>query len=194
MSGISGSGKTTWLLGLCGARARAQGQLILEDREYSYSNSVHRREVFENLTSLHAHSSRLLPQLSVEENILLPQDLMGRRGGRIASLAEIVRIFDLGAVLKRPAGKISQGEAQRASVARAVYGVRSLLILDEPFVHLQEELKFRIVNFLCRRFKGLGVYVFLSSHDPQIMHAFPWKTILKFHHGFQEFEDARKFD
>jgi ABC-type nitrate/sulfonate/bicarbonate transport system ATPase subunit len=83
---------------------------------------------------------RLLPWRTVEENIRLA--LPGHEAA--ADLTELVEILGLGAHLARYPGELSMGLARRTAVARAFAARPDFLLLDEPFVSLDEAVAARL--------------------------------------------------
>ena len=77
---------------------------------------------------------RLLPWRTVEQNIRLA--LPAREAA--ADLTELVETLGLGAHLARYPGELSLGLARRAAIARAFAVRPDFLLLDEPFVSLDE--------------------------------------------------------
>jgi ABC-type nitrate/sulfonate/bicarbonate transport system ATPase subunit len=83
---------------------------------------------------------RLLPWRTVEENIRLA--LPAHEAA--ADLTELVEILGLGAHLARYPGELSMGLARRTAVARAFAARPDFLLLDEPFVSLDEAVAARL--------------------------------------------------
>jgi ABC-type nitrate/sulfonate/bicarbonate transport system ATPase subunit len=83
---------------------------------------------------------RLLPWRTVEQNIRLALPA----GDTTADLAELVEILGLGSHLARYPGELSLGLARRAAIARAFAVRPDFLLLDEPFVSLDETVADRL--------------------------------------------------
>ena len=60
--------------------------------------------------------------------------------------------------------KLSGGQAQRVSIARAIYGDSQLIIFDEPTTYLDNNLKYKFIKFL----KSLNKTIILVSHDKSL--------------------------
>jgi ABC-type lipoprotein export system ATPase subunit len=133
LMGASGSGKST-LLQICGAMLNADSgdcQLLhyqLHSAHEDILTSIRRRHigfVFQN--------THLLPTLTIRENIELPLRLLNSPAKTIKlkaeQLAERVGIKDR---LDHFPDEVSGGEAQRATIARAIIHAPDILIADEP--------------------------------------------------------------
>jgi putative ABC transport system ATP-binding protein len=131
--GPSGSGKSTLLHLAGGLDTPTAGQVLVEGRDLaalsaSASAAVRRRSVgyvFQDLN--------LLPSLSAVENVALPLELDGVRGGvaRRTARAALDEV-GLGALAARFPDEMSGGQQQRVAIARALVGPRRLLLADEP--------------------------------------------------------------
>ena len=131
--GESGSGKTT-LLNILAALDRPTGvKVYLKGRDLS---SVKEKEIAafrrQNLGFVF-QDFNLLDTFSIEDNILLPLVLSGRKypemEKRITPVVEKLRIAD---ILKKYPYEVSGGQKQRAAVARALITKPQLILADEP--------------------------------------------------------------
>jgi NitT/TauT family transport system ATP-binding protein len=127
--GPSGCGKTTILRIAAGLDADFRGQL---------------RTPGSGRLGIVFQQPRLLPWRTVEQNIRLA--LPARDAA--ADLTELVDILGLGSHLTRYPGELSLGLARRAAIARAFAVRPDFLLLDEPFVSLDEATASRLRNEL----------------------------------------------
>ena len=104
---------------------------------------------------------RLLPWRTVEQNIRLA--LPGR--GAAADLTELVETLGLNAHLARYPGELSLGLARRAAIARAFAVRPDFLLLDEPFVSLDEAVADRLRHELTALTTRTRVTTLLVTHD-----------------------------
>ena len=147
LRGESGSGKTTIANLLSGALKPDEGEIELE--------------------GCSVFTARLLPHLSVEENIRFPQTA-GKRRPRV-DFAEVVEILGLERLLHRHPGSLSGGEGQRVALARALMGTESLLILDEPLSSLDPERRSLLMGFIERAAQTLDVPILYITHSEEEM-------------------------
>ncbi|SHK50253.1 NitT/TauT family transport system ATP-binding protein [Bradyrhizobium lablabi] len=104
---------------------------------------------------------RLLPWRTVEENIRLALPA----GKAAADLTELVEILGLGSHLARYPGELSLGLARRTAIARAFAVRPDFLLLDEPFVSLDETVAARLRNELVALTTRTKVTTLFVTHD-----------------------------
>jgi ABC-type branched-subunit amino acid transport system ATPase component/ABC-type branched-subunit amino acid transport system permease subunit len=107
----------------------------------------------------------LYDDLSVEENVAVG-DRTRRRGGQ--QLSGLFAMLGLSALQTRPVAELSQGQRQLVSIARALAGGPSLLLLDEPAAGLDS----RESEWLAARLRDIcasGVSMLLVDHDMNLM-------------------------
>ena len=105
---------------------------------------------------------RLLPWRTVEQNIRLA---LPKREAAAADLTELVETLGLNAHLARYPGELSLGLARRAAIARAFVVRPDFLLLDEPFVSLDEAVADRLRHGLTALTTRTRVTTLLVTHD-----------------------------
>jgi branched-chain amino acid transport system permease protein len=173
--GPNGAGKST-LFNLIGGLLRPDsGRITLQGRRIDGLTSRHIARAGVARTFQHV---RLLPELSVLENIALGAHLRGRAGMLSAMLrldrAEERRLLaeaarqaarlGLSDHLHLPAGDLSLGLQRIVEIARALCLDPVLLLLDEPAAGLRLQEKRQLADLL-RGLRGEGVAVLLVEHD-----------------------------
>lgn len=120
--GPSGCGKSTLLRILCGLEQPTQGKVDWGKEGHAPRLGVAFQE------------HRLLPWLSIEQNVMLPRLMQGSASAADRERAHgLCRLVGLSGFEKRRPAELSGGMKQRASVARALFTDPELLLLDEPF-------------------------------------------------------------
>jgi NitT/TauT family transport system ATP-binding protein len=104
---------------------------------------------------------RLLPWRTVEQNIRLALPA----GETISDLTELVEILGLGSHLARYPGELSLGLARRAAIARAFAVRPDFLLLDEPFVSLDETVAARLRDELVALTTRTRVTTLFVTHN-----------------------------
>src|SRR5258707_7112427 len=166
--GASGSGKTTLLNILGGLDVPTAGQASVGDYDLTRL-SEEQRTRYRNLVVgyLWQQSGRnLLPDLTIADNIDLPQILNGtvafHSSQRTFELLELVGLK--GMEKKRPA-QLSGGEQQRAAIAVALANRPALLLADEPTGELDSVTAGGIIPLLRQDKIEIGFAIFLGEHD-----------------------------
>lgn len=108
----------------------------------------------------------LLPWLTVQQNILLPQQLSaGKKDNRW--LDTVIAQLNLDALLDKQPSQLSIGERQRVSFVRAIAHQPLLLLADEPTAALDPENADRLFRIIIERVKSLNMVAIIVSHDWQ---------------------------
>ncbi len=158
--GRNGAGKTTLLRALMGALP-AQGSMRLDGRDL-LAEPAHRR-AFLGLGYM-PEDRRLVPEFSVEENVLLP----ARATHATDSKARLEQIYswmpEVANFRRRRALELSGGQQKLVALARALMAGRRLLVLDEPFEGLAPALARRLGEVLSN-LKAEKISVLMSESN-----------------------------
>ncbi len=113
---------------------------------------------------------------TVEENIR--EKVLSRHKDVQSELIELfLDLVELDHLRKQKALELSGGEQQRLALARALACEPRLLLLDEPFVHLDQRLRWKIQAYLRELNETHGTAIVLVSHDGAEMMGFAEKVI-----------------
>ncbi|UAJ11761.1 ATP-binding cassette domain-containing protein [Glacieibacterium megasporae] len=156
--GASGSGKTSVLRALAGLDRR-QGTLSVDGEVWQSATAfvpAHRRRI-----GYVPQTQGLLPHLTVGGNL----DYASRRAGAVGDRADIVARTGIASLLDRHPKSLSGGEAQRASVARALLGQPQMLLMDEPLSALDTAARATMLDLLEGVFAAAAIPVFYVTHD-----------------------------
>ncbi len=161
--GPSGSGKTTVLQCLAGllqpdAGAITVGEEPLFDSARKINLSPQERRVgyvFQDLA--------LFPHMTAAENIGFGIRSNGDERARM--VRDILERFHIAHVASHRPEEISGGERQRVALARVLVTRPRLLLLDEPFSALDDELKLAIIGDLKQWLGQNNIPVLFVTHD-----------------------------
>ena len=121
---------------------------------------------------------RLLPELSVFDNVALPMRLAQVPEPQVqAEVTEMLSWIGLGRRLQARPGELSGGEQQRAAIARAVVLRPPLLLADEPTGALDAPQAQRLMELLME-LNQLGSTVIVATHNDQMVRHFPAPALM----------------
>jgi putative ABC transport system ATP-binding protein len=166
--GKSGSGKSTLLSLLAGLDVPEEGEILFEGQSTAAMDlAKYRREH----AAMIYQSFRLLPLLTVSENITFPMELRGFKGKKARQRAKdlVARVALPESVLDRFPNMLSGGEQQRVGIARAMSMNSKLILADEPTGNLDEENSINIIDILVELAHQDGYCVVIASHDLSIL-------------------------
>ncbi|MBI3117715.1 MAG: ATP-binding cassette domain-containing protein [Candidatus Hydrogenedentes bacterium] len=168
LHGPSGCGKTTLLRLIAGLEVPDRGALYLQGRCASGNGAYlppHRRGL-----AMAFQDFALWPHLTVEQHL----DFVLRAAGKpralrretIASLLALMQFEDKRTIRH---ATLSGGQQQRLNLARALAIGAPLLLLDEPFAHLDAALQERILAELLRLKQQDGTTIVLAAHEHETL-------------------------
>ena len=162
--GPSGAGKTLTLDCIAGFEKPERGRILIDDRllfdaESGAQLSPRQRNcgyVFQNYA--------LFPHMTLRRNLEFAADRIPRleRHRRINDMLEQFRLADVAG--RRPQ-EVSGGQKQRCSIARALIGKPSVLLLDEPARGLDAPLRAELYEVIRQVRADFGTPVVLVTHD-----------------------------
>jgi len=138
--GPSGSGKSTLLYLLGGLDKPSSGSIKINGRELSIMKDKEQSIMRRRDVGFVFQFYNLIPNLDVEENIMLPILLDGKRMKDYKDrLDEILNIVDLTSRRKHTPRELSGGQQQRVAIARALINEPDVIFADEPIGNLDSK-------------------------------------------------------
>jgi len=160
--GNSGAGKTSLLKVIAGLLDPTSGEVLFEGKKVK--GPSHQLVPGHEEIKLVNQDFGLDIYHTVEENIR-EKVLYLPRHERDELVMELLELMELSHLSKQKALLLSGGEQQRLALARAIAGEPKLILLDEPFVHLDARLRLKISNYLLQMKAVRGTSFILVSHD-----------------------------
>lgn len=168
--GKSGSGKST-LLALLGALDKpTSGTIKVEDQDITKLSDHKLIKYRREKIGFIFQSYNLIPNLTALENVMLPMEFVGRskkeQRERAVHLLDEVGLD--GAKQSRKPLRLSGGEQQRVSIARALANQPKLILADEPTGNLDSNTSKVIVELLQKLAKSEEMTILVVTHDLNI--------------------------
>jgi putative ABC transport system ATP-binding protein len=107
----------------------------------------------------------ILSPLTVEENLKLANFFVGEKGGQNLDLLKELGIYDK---RKSKVTTLSEGEAQRVSIARALANHPKLILADEPTASLDDANAAIVVKLLQDQAKKFNAVLIIVTHDQRV--------------------------
>ncbi len=162
--GESGSGKSTLLKLLYGEYDLDEGDISWNDN--NILGPKYNLVVGYDFIKYVAQEFNLMPFTSVEENVgqFLSNFFPIEKKERIAELLEVVDLTDYA---KTKVKLLSGGQKQRVALARALAKDPELLLLDEPFSHIDNFKKHKLRRQLFQYLKEKQITCIVATHDKE---------------------------
>jgi putative ABC transport system ATP-binding protein len=164
--GPSGSGKSTLMHLLAGLDTPTRGEVWIGPTRLGELGETDRTRLRRNRVGFVFQSFNLLPMLTAEQNITLPQRIAGREIDH-AWLDWLLTAVGMEDRRKSRPAELSGGEQQRISLARALLGRPAVLFADEPSGNLDSRGTEVILTMLRRAVQDLGQTIVIVTHDHQ---------------------------
>lgn len=163
--GKSGSGKTTLLNLLAGLLKPTQGEVVLDGVNLSLI-SEQEMDLFRGKNiGIVFQKPHLIAALNVRQNLELVHFFSKKKGQDIRHL-----LSDLGISAKSNSSilTLSEGEAQRVSIARALANSPKLILADEPTSSLDDANTENVIQLLKTQAAKIGAALIIVTHDQRV--------------------------
>ena len=162
--GKSGAGKTTLLNLLSGFITADRGEVLFQDQNLLHLKTKQRplsylmqdHPLFENLSAFDNMALGLNPALRV--SAAERQDLL-----------ELAQVLDLQDFCGQKVATLSGGQRQRVALAQTLLQKRPILLLDEPFKGLEQDLHKKISLFIKNYVATHNIIGLVSTHEKNIL-------------------------
>lgn len=166
--GPSGSGKSTLLYLIGGLDQVSGGTILVNGVEMQRLNDDAESKMRRNEIGFVFQAYNLIDNLTLEENILLPALLEGKKKKDVLKKAE--KLMGAVGILARrhhTPKELSGGEQQRTAIARALINEPSILFADEPIGNLDSKTGTEILELLRQINKEKGITILMVTHSEE---------------------------
>ncbi|MCH7658592.1 MAG: ATP-binding cassette domain-containing protein, partial [Bacteroidetes bacterium] len=167
--GQNGIGKSTLLRTLANLQKALSGEILIKDTEIS----EYKRIEIARIISFVSTEPVRIANLKVFELVALGRFPHTNWAGRLKQgdrkvVQEAIRLVGLEGFEQKPVSEISDGERQRAMIARTLAQETGIVILDEPTAFLDLPGKYEIIQILNDLASNTGKTIIFSTHDLNI--------------------------
>ncbi len=169
--GPSGSGKSTLLYLMGGLDQVTQGTICVNGIEIRKLNDDAESRMRRNDIGFVFQAYNLINNLTLEENILLPALLEGKKKADVRKQAEA--LMERVGILKRrnhTPKELSGGEQQRTAIARALINQPAVLFADEPIGNLDSKNGKEVLELLRDINREKGITILMVTHSEESTH------------------------
>lgn len=126
---------------------------------------------------------KLLPKMTVYENVAFALEMYGLKESEIRRRTlKAIEQVGLKDKLRSYPDKLSGGEQQRVSIARAIVNDPKILICDEPTGNLDPEMSMEVMKVIENINQEMGTTVIMATHDREIVNKMK-KRVIKLDKG-----------
>jgi len=166
LMGASGSGKSTLLYLIGGLDRDFEGKITLCGEDIGALKDSKLSKIRLSRIGFVFQFYNLVMNLNVEDNILLPMTVNGRKKSELKKeLDEILAITGLTEKRKAMPNTLSGGQQQRVAIARALLGNPSIILADEPTGNLDSKSTKEVMELFTKLNKEKGITILQVTHS-----------------------------
>lgn len=166
--GKSGSGKTTLLNILAGIDNASQGNVYYMGNRYNSMKESKLAKLRGDNYGFVFQAYHLIPHISVEENILCPSYINGKKYDR-DYYDFLIKELGIEKLRKKTSYQLSGGEQQRVAIARAMLLKPKIVFADEPTGNLDSENTKIITELFCKLNKEYKTTYIIVTHEENLI-------------------------
>lgn len=176
VTGLSGSGKTTFLNTLAGLIEDAQGSVLFEGKNILDWNDTLRANYRNKSIGYIMQNFGLIPTMTVIQNVLLPVKRIRKEHQEKA--LQLLEMLNIKAKKNAYPHQLSGGQKQRVAIARALIQSPKVILADEPTGALDVENAHMIMRIL-KDIHEKGVTIILVTHAQSLAVTCPTQLIFQ---------------
>ena len=171
--GPSGSGKTTLCSIAGGLLSATEGAVAVGGDDISDYSSRQLTDFRRTKVGFVFQTVNLVPFLTARENLMVVDELAGRRGRRGDAKQRADQLLEELGLADRAdnlSSQLSGGQRQRVAIGRSLMNDPSLVLFDEPTSALDSKLGDQVVKLIRDEMKSRGTAAIIVTHDDRITH------------------------
>ena len=166
--GASGSGKSTLLYLMGGLDTVSSGKVVLHGQDLTVVNDKEESRIRRQNLGFVFQFYNLVPNMNVEENIMLPILMDGKKASDYKEkLANVLALVGLSHRRKNTPRQLSGGEQQRVAIARALINDPDIIMADEPIGNLDSKTGTEIMELLQKINREEKKTIVMVTHSPE---------------------------
>ncbi len=173
LTGPSGAGKTTFISALYGLNNNYKGDIYLGNTSIKKLDRNNRVNLRTKELSIIFQDLKLFSDLTGYENIFIKNQLTNHKNSK--QIDNILNTLGIKKIAGKKISKMSFGEKQRFSIARAFMQPFSWLLLDEPFSHLDIKNRDTACKLIEEECKKRNAGMILANHDDESLFGYDLK-------------------
>lgn len=167
ITGKSGSGKSTLLHMLGGIDFPTSGTVIFNGEDIGKYNSRQREQYRNTKVGFVFQDFKLIPELYVKENIMLPSIICDGRSD-LEYYQELIQSLELEETENKYPEHLSGGQRQRVAIARALINRPPLILCDEPTGNLDQKTGENVIKLLTEVREKYNTAIVIVTHDEKV--------------------------
>ncbi len=163
--GNSGAGKTTILRILAGLTSAEKSMIEVDGDLWNNSEKRFVLPIQKRSVGFVFQDYALFPNLTVRENLAFAL----QKGNDKNMVNELLELMELQSLQNSKPQHLSGGQKQRVALARAIARKPKILLLDEPLSALDDEMRFKLQDYILKAHQHYQLTTILVSHHlPEI--------------------------
>ncbi len=166
LMGRSGCGKTTLLNLIAGLDRPDSGKIIIDGTSIDEMSEDGMARFRLLNVGFVFQDYNLITDLTILENVELPLKLAKKKD--ISAARRLLGVFDISSLADEKANTVSGGEAQRATIARAMANNPKVLLADEPTGNLDEENEINVMRYFRKIQDEFSTTIVIATHNTEL--------------------------
>lgn len=171
ITGVSGKGKTTLLHLLAGLLKPLSGTITVHETDITVLDEKSLDQFRGKNIGIIFQRSHFVQSLTVLENVLLAAYLAGNKSN-IPQAKDLLLQLNIADQANKKTSRLSQGQQQRVSIARAMINSPRVILADEPTSSLDDEHCYKVADILKRQSEKANAALVIVTHDQRLKDIF----------------------